>query len=173
MALHESFGKNLKNISISPAFVKDVDYEDLLPCAMNVNEQFDFFKRLSKEHNLTYGTFYPSYFRQECAVRNPLSIVIGPDGELYKCWNDVAQKDKVYGHISGKILNESLLYEYLTGADPFDDPVCIKCKLLPVCAGGCPYTRLIDKNKGTRNACPLIASKIEDYLWEHYKSKKA
>ena len=107
-----------------------------------------------------------------------MSIVIGPEGELYKCWNDVAKSNKVYGHIGIGITNERVLYDYLTKADPFDDERCRTCLLLPVCGGGCPYARMVDMEKKTNKACPLNATNLPDYLWEHYlcktqKQKKA
>lgn len=171
--VYKLLGNKYPNIRVIPAFVSDVDGEGHLPCVMNVDEKFAYLRRLFHEHNLEFNNFYPDYVRQECAVRNPLGIVIGPEGELYKCWNDVAKPDKVYGNVDGGITNEKVLYDYLTKADPFDDDRCRACLLLPVCAGGCPYARIIDMDKKTNKACPLNVTNLADYLWEHYLCKKS
>lgn len=170
--LYNLLGNQYKNIRVIPAFVNDVHKDGNLPCVLDLSEKFKYLKSLFREQGLVFDHFYPSYIRQECAVRNPMSMVIGPQGELYKCWNDVAQPDKIYGHISGEITNEKLLLEYLMDADPFENEDCRDCLLLPVCGGGCPYTRLLDKKKGTNSACPLNRFKIDEYLWEHYLSKR-
>ena len=54
-----------------------------------------------------------------------------------------------------------------------DDDRCRACLLLPVCAGGCPYARIIDMDKKTNKACPLNVTNLADYLWEHYLCKKS
>lgn len=98
-------------------------------------------------------------------------VAIGPSGELYKCWNDVGKPEKVYGSITGGTTNEELLLEYLMDADPFDDPKCRKCILLPVCSGGCPYDRIQTQKNGESDTCPLIKNHMDDYLWFHYLAK--
>lgn len=169
--VYNLIGNKYHNIRVVPAFVSDVDGDGHLPCVMNVDEKFAYLRKLFHEHKLEFNKFYPDYIRQECSVRNAMSIVIGPEGELYKCWNDVAKPDKVYGHIGSGITNEKVLYDYLTKADPFDDERCRACLLLPVCGGGCPYARMIDLEKKTNKACPLNVTNLADYLWEHYLCK--
>ncbi len=70
--------------------------------------------------NHYFGHLYPRSERNECAIRNRNSIVIGPEGELYKCWNDVGDTSKVFGHLGSSISNEKLLLRYLVGSDPFE-----------------------------------------------------
>lgn len=160
----------LNNVSVHPAFVKD--YGNCASCTLDSQKQYAFIKKLYKEHGLAFSSFYPSGNRVECGIRNMNGLVIGPQGELYKCWNDVGKQKMVYGTLNGEINNEEVLLEYLVGADPFDDPKCRKCFLLPVCSGGCPYDRLQMLKKGEGDTCPLMKDKLEDYLWFHYLSKK-
>lgn len=162
---------HLKTVSIHPAFVRD--YSDCAnSCAMDSNNQFVFVKKLFEKHGMVFSSFYPSGNRIECGIRNMNGLVIGPLGELYKCWNDVGKEEKVYGSIFGEISNEEVLIDYLMGADPFDDPKCRKCILLPVCSGGCPYDRLQTLKNGESDTCPLMMDNIEDYLWYHYILKE-
>ncbi|MDE6826993.1 MAG: SPASM domain-containing protein, partial [Paramuribaculum sp.] len=74
-----------------------------------------------------------------------------------------------YGTFKEGVTNERVLYDYLAGADQFEDETCKECIMLPICPGGCPHTRLVDERSGTRNACPLNVRNLKDYLWEHYK----
>lgn len=121
---------------------------------------------------MTSLTLNPLSSRYECAVRNRNAIVIGSEGELYKCWQDVGCKDKVVGYINGKVTNEPLLLRYLVGADPFEDPKCQECFLLPVCGGGCPYSRLQNVYEGKSvDTCLLIKDNLKDFLLAHAMHK--
>lgn len=165
--------KKYKNIFLNPAFVEDKENPKSNPCFFNSAEKALFIKQLLKEHGLSFSLLYPDYKREECSVRNPLSIVIGPQGELYKCWNDVGNPNMVYGNLDTGITNEKVLLDYLSGADPFEDNSCKKCKLLPVCSGGCPHTRLQAEKKGIKKAgCPPIKSNLKSFLLLHKEEKK-
>jgi uncharacterized protein len=80
----------------------------------------------------------PAPKRVACAVIAPTSVVLGPTGELWKCWDEVGHADAVFGSI----------FDYSAPADslvrwhsysPFDDEQCRSCIALPVCMGGCPH----------------------------------
>lgn len=167
--------KNLKcrNLAILPAFVNDSTETKSNPCVCNSSEQFSFISKMFKQHGIIVFPLYPSPHRNECAVRGNSAIVIGPEGELYKCWQDVGDKSRVYGNISGQISNEVILSEYLMMADPFDDEECRNCLLLPICSGGCPYERIkYFKDSKTNKPCPLIKNKLSEFLIMYYKSKQ-
>lgn len=167
------YKKHYANIAVTPAFVEDHDGGDH-SCAFNSREKFVFLVDLFRNHGMNFNSFYPSYKFSECSVRNPNVVVIGPEGELYKCWNDVGRKDRIVGDIWGTVTNKRLLLQYLAGADPFDDSQCRDCVLLPVCSGGCPYLRLMQQANKTdrKEVCPLIKLDMETYLWLHFLSKK-
>lgn len=164
--------KCYKNLYISPAFVDDISDEKRSPCIFSPKDKMQFIRKMLNKYGLDFSLLYPSSERHECAVRNPMSTVIGPEGELYKCWNDVGQKEKIYGFIDGKIVNETLLLQYLMGADPFEDSRCIKCLLLPVCSGGCPYHRLLNtKIKSSQDVCPIQRKYLKTILTLHSNEK--
>ncbi|MGN1158401.1 MAG: radical SAM protein [Agathobacter sp.] len=166
--LKKFFNNNVyKGIVVSPAFVEDISSKGV--CTLDTCQQFDFMDSLSENDTNNHFSYYPSKHRVECAIRNWNSILIGPKGELYKCWNDVGNKDKVYGNITGEVTNERLLLKYLMAEDPLNDKVCNDCILFPVCDGGCPYLRIFEKNK---SHCPLIKMDIKQYLLKHYKNVK-
>lgn len=161
-----------KSISVYPAFVEDMSKDKSNECVCNSHEQNTFLKKINAKYGLDFNKFYPISGRQECAIRNPYCVVIGPDGELYKCWNDVGDPTKIYGYLDGRITNEKLLLKYLMASDPFDDPHCKECILLPICSGGCPYFRIKrdEENEDVR-VCPLIKDNLQEYLLLHYYNK--
>jgi len=164
------FDDLLSKASFTPAFVDDIYGTN--KCIFNNREQFAYIKELFDKYGIVFSDFYP-YLRTECSVRNFNSVVIGPDGELYKCWNDVGKKERIYGYLNGTITNEKILLRYLEASDPYEDAKCKDCLLLPVCAGGgCPYQRIKrDYEDKTINICPLMKENLKSFLISHYKSK--
>lgn len=87
--------------------------------------------------------------------------MIGPDGKLYKCEKTLGFEDKAIGDVyTGKYYNKNEICYY--DALPQN---CFKCSLLPVCFGGCPYRRVMDK---TGISCEYkltqLKNSIETYL---------
>jgi len=169
--LYKMFQKEeFQGIYLTPAFVDDI--ENTNKCVLDSEEQNGYINRLLKENGIVFDRFYPKP-SQECFIRNPNSVVIGPEGELYKCWNDVGKKERVYGYLDGRIVNEFLLFQYLTASDPFEDEQCKECLLLPVCGGGCPYNRIKRDYEGKNiSVCPLIKGNLKTYLLNHCAIKK-
>lgn len=162
--------EEFSGVLLSPAFVDNINNSN--KCVMNSAEQYDYIMNLFQKYGLIFSNFYPTH-RRGCSVRNPNSIVIGPKGELYKCWNDVGNKDMIYGYLDGRITNESLLLKYLVASDPFDDKECKDCALLPICDGGCPYQRIKrDYEDKTIEVCPLVKKNLKSFLYNHYKIKQ-
>ncbi len=71
-----------------------------------------------------------------CGATSIHSYVIGPKGELYKCWNHLGEKNQVVGYIDKEIDLNPLYTEYLYESFETDEE-CRKCKYLPICMGGC------------------------------------
>lgn len=166
------YQKHYTNIVVTPGFVEDQAGDN--NCAFNSEKKFSFLTDLFQKYGIDFNSFYPSYGVSECSIRNSNVMVIGPEGEIYKCWNDVGRQDRIIGDVWGKISNKKLLLHYLIGADLYDDPQCKECILLPVCSGGCPYKRImwqageIDR----KEVCPIMNLDIKTHLWLHYLSKK-
>lgn len=165
--------KHYPNLVVSPGYVVDIEESGTNSfCMMDEARIRQFLVELASEHGIYQGDFYPEGRSTACGATRPGSVVVGPKGELYRCWNDVGNKDREYGTIKGEITNEKVLYQYLGAPDQFSDQECLKCKLLPVCSGGCPYHRIMSHAKGTKyNSCPLVKSNLDDFLWMHYCEK--
>ncbi len=165
--------KQYPNLIVSPGFVEDITGCNIDDCIFNSEHKAKFLMEMQEEYGLDFSYFYPSDSRYECPVRNPNTIVIGPNGEIYKCWNDVGNEERIVGYLNGKIINEKLLIRYLNGADPFDDKNCQKCILLPICGGGCPYIRLKREYEDVNvESCSLFKKNMTNFLLTHYNIKK-
>ena len=110
--------------------------------------------------------------RNSCSARNINSLVIGPEGELYKCWEEVGRKEYVVGNLADTSYNRELMLKYTTGIDQLDDNKCVDCGLLPICDGGCPRVRMLNKYEGRHlETCHLLKDGMDELLYCHYLSK--
>ena len=75
---------------------------------------------------------------------NKYSEVIGPDGSLYKCWNEIGYSDRSYGSIFENVTSSASEVSIWNAYDFCSDSECLNCSLLPMCMGGCPFTRLYE-----------------------------
>lgn len=165
-------GLKLPNITVSPAFVNDCAANEPNPNVLSDTEKTNYVKWLYKEHHLTFDFFFPAHGRAGCSARNMNTLVIGPSGELYRCWEDVGNPERIYGNISGQITNPTLLMRYVNASNQFKDNKCKDCLLLPVCAGGCPKYRMLNRYEGRNiDVCPLIKHDLDDFLYLHFLQK--
>lgn len=89
--------------------------------------------------------FMPRIHAKGCMIQRADAFIIGPEGELYKCWDDVSKPEKVVGSImNDKLYNYDLLMRYMHECNPFDDE-CRKCSVFPICGGGCSLLRYRNK----------------------------
>lgn len=103
-----------------------------------------------------------------CVACVQQSFVLGPEGELYKCWDDVGHQAMAVGniHATETITDTVLLEQYLTGVDPYQDQQCLDCVVLPICGGGCARRRLLVKYHGLKGIeyCSPYKTRLRDYL---------
>lgn len=82
----------------------------------------------------------PRQLASYCGADSDNSFVIGPDGRIYKCWNEIGIEGREIGTLKEGIREGQQLHSFLL-YDATRDPECVACKFLPVCMGGCPYMR--------------------------------
>lgn len=119
------------------------------------------------------GEVYPSLcMSKTCCASCVNSFIIGPQGEIYKCWNDVSDKTKVVGDINKKgIFNKELYYRYHVGCEWYNDAGCRKCFFLPICNGKCAwYNERNMYHNGRFNLCQCMqkAPGLLDKCLENY-----
>lgn len=79
-----------------------------------------------------------------CGAGMAKTFVIDPDGDLYKCWQEIGVKSTRIGTLRQPDAKQGRMEEmrkirWLTW-DPFANPECRACPVLPVCLGRmCPY----------------------------------
>ena len=114
-------------------------------------------------NNIPLQTSYPRPRGNHCVSDFYNGWVIDDKGYLYKCWNDIGEIEKSVGniHLEHNIVqNTDLISEY-SSCDFLDDPKCKDCKLVPVCMGGCPHSRMEGKV-----SCHQLRFYMKDYLIE-------
>jgi len=132
-----------KNISVYPGFIReDVKDGNILSYNSFSEESCHEFFKSSAECGVKTSFFPSKCISKGCLMESAYAFVIGPDGEIYKCWNDVGHKNRVIGNISDNHpTNKLRLYQYLNETSAFSDPRCKDCFVFPVCDGGCGHYR--------------------------------
>ena len=90
---------------------------------------------------LKYGFGAPTVPQRSgapCTAVRANELVVGSEGELYKCWDSVGNQNEVIGHIADYRNTNGRMQRWLK-YDPFSDPECKDCIALPVCMGGCAH----------------------------------
>lgn len=149
------------NFICSPAFISETDEHSIQfkKCILCHEEQADFYLNNYLYNNIA-DKLIPELCLSECGVRKVNSIVIGPWGELYKCWNDVGQEKYVYGYIGKGVTKTDVYVKYMTRDDQLFDANCIKCAYFPICNGGCPVKRKIK----THDNCIIYKNKMDKFI---------
>ena len=172
----DRFG-SLPNLEIYPGFITN-DHEghpDLCP-TIGREDQAEFFVDLYRRHGIALGNYFTYGAQPGCMATNRNAFAIGPEGEIYNCWNDLGNQDMVVGSIyedSQTGCNYPLLARYMLKTDVFDTPQCRKCFFLPVCDGGCTSVRMRRLQAGESiNTCIPQKKKLREYLEIHCEQKK-
>ncbi len=94
-------------------------------------------RELFEKYNIE-SRFYPSPV-YGCVATTPYGYVVGPRGELYKCWEDVGKESEEVGNIFNGVRMDKHHLDHLMLEL---DEECLNCKFLPLCNGGCPKTQV-------------------------------
>lgn len=105
-------------------------------------------------YNIYRNAIEKGYYYRELESRGPIcsqnmknSLTIEPDGRVTSC--EIAGTEGVYiGKLDGEgkvIIKNSILYK-LKNTSAYDSEKCVSCIKLPICKGGCMYSRYKDKD---------------------------
>lgn len=179
-AVHEFLSERYrgKRVSIDPGFVEAVGSFDR-SCELDREEATLFQIEQYRAHGIQAGSFYPRQQAQGCIAMRTNGFVIGPSGEIYRCWNDMGDPARVVGSIRpGVAWDTRAITDYVVGTDLFDDPECRECFFLPVCNGGCPRLRRDVygaplASRARNGTCAQFREHLSDYLEIHYEIRQA
>jgi uncharacterized protein len=76
-----------------------------------------------------------------CTAVRENELVVGANGELYKCWDSVGNQQEVVGHLRSWHDPNDRVLKWLH-YDPFSDQDCRSCIALPTCMGGCAHHQM-------------------------------
>jgi len=117
-------------------------------------------------------SFYPRFARA-CDANRTNAFVLDPDGDMYKCWTEIGNKTASIGKI-GDLTRQNeekgnREIQWLSW-EPFEYPDCVKCKMLPICMGGCTHQAMFI-NRG-RPECKEWKYGLEHYVRSKFSSLK-
>lgn len=146
--LTERFKDHLQRLHIYPGYIRVEDKErGCWSCQSIVSDdRFRFFEDMEKGFALPVN-WIPNKAGKGCGATSLHSFIVGPEGDLYKCWNDFGDQNRCVGylHNAGKPINERLLLRYLSMGTGLDDEACKVCAMLPVCDTGCAWERVANR----------------------------
>ena len=122
-------------------------------------KEYEIYKKIGKK----YSEIDMKIKTGNCTAIYENSFVIDPKGNIFKCWADVGISKKRIGTLNEGITNYTLVEKYLLSSDKFTDKKCLKCKVFPICSGGCNKYR-IDEEFNTDDICPLSVETITKFL---------
>lgn len=163
--------KDNNNISAHPGYlrIETPDRRSICNSCIDSESVLDFIHIL-EDNGIDTSTF-PDRKTKGCMLQSSNSFIIGPKGEIYKCWNDVSDGSKIIGYIDkDEITNKSLYIRYMTDASPFNDE-CKDCSAFPLCDGGCGYYRYRNAYENGRfNICSHLKNKtlLQDALLNEF-----
>jgi len=162
-----------KRISVYPGFVHD-DVNPDIGCHFNSEAKGRFLSELARDRGINALSVFPRMIMGGCTLTKRNAYVVGPDGELYKCWHDVGEAKEVVGRVDNLAeWNMALIAEGMIGASYLDDATCKKCFFFPICDGGCPKTRMHNnRDGGKRDTCSHFKKHVRELLEIHYEQKE-
>jgi uncharacterized protein len=164
-------------VNVYPGIIKgEINSNNCNHNCFNYKDQAEFIIDQYENYNNSNLNFFPYWFGLAiCSANRFYDHVIGPEGEMYSCWNEIGRKEMIIGNIFNNSTNKSLLAKYISGINPLDSKECKNCFYLPICGGGCPYDRVQKKyfDNNIETCCQYKGKKTLEKLLEiHYEIKE-
>jgi len=126
------------------------------------------FNSLARAYGFS-SSFLPPAKGTPCTAVRANEMVIGVNGEIYKCWESVGNPSEVYGNIRDYESQKGRLNKWLK-YDPFADPECHNCVALPGCMGGCAH-HAMDLNQ-YENRCGTFRHTYREQILNFIRNNK-
>lgn len=172
---------NDKRVTMYPGFVSDLLSSECVSPEFNISEggyKAQFVLDIFDKYGIEIKSFLPKYRRHSCVASKYFAFVIGPEGELYKCWRMVGNQKETIGNVNDGSLDMVKFSKYLIGADYTLDSKCLQCEFITLCGGGCPLVRMRNKYEkiSLNHCCPekthmeqLMELRYEMFVKSHQK----
>lgn len=173
----EEFKNDQNRIHVYPGIIKVKDEANRCwTCdTLFSKERSEFYYELNDQTMIPVN-FYPSFKSKGCIATMINGFVIGSEGEIYKCWNEVGNLLQSIGNIhSPEKIDTEKHCKYIIGGSCFEAEECRQCTILPICHGGCPRERISNLFKGTHfELCSIYKDPriLAKSLEIHYSIKK-
>lgn len=111
--------------------------------------------------NLVYRLNPRSRF---CSATTDEFYVFDPRGNISRCWHSAGNHAEKVGTIYDEVetIHFSNIQEKWNSFSPFSSRKCISCKVLPLCMGGCPHSRVFGSIESPQ--CESIKSQIKQIV---------
>jgi len=158
------------HVYVYPGFVNNYNGDNCSYC-FNSNDEGQFLVELFRKHGINTLSTFPRLTMGGCTMTKRNAYVVGPEGELYKCWHNLGDNNEIVGSISSlSNWNTSLIAEGMVGASYLEDESCKTCMLVPICDGGCPKLRMLNnRDKVDITTCSYFKKHIKQLLEIHYE----
>lgn len=160
-------------VTMYPGFVSDLLSSECVSPEHNISQggyKAQFVLDIFKEYGIEIKSFLPKYRRHSCVASKYFAFVIGPEGEIYKCWRMVGNPKETLGNVCNGPIDMAKYSKYLVGADYTFDAKCLNCEFIALCGGGCPLVRMRNKYEGTHlNHCCPEKSHMEQLMELRYE----
>lgn len=172
---------NDKRVTMYPGFVSDLLSSECVSPEFNISEggyKAQFILDIFDKYGIEIKSFLPKYRRHSCVASKYFAFVVGPEGELYKCWRMVGNQKETIGNVNDGSLDMVKFSKYLIGADYTLDSKCLQCEFITLCGGGCPLVRMRNKYEkiSLNHCCPekthmeqLMELRYEMFVKSHQK----
>lgn len=172
---------NDKRVTMYPGFVSDLLSSECVSPEFNISEggyKAQFILDIFNKYGIEIKSFLPKYRRHSCVASKYFAFVIGPEGELYKCWRMVGNQKEAIGNVNDGSFDMVKFSKYLIGADYTLDSKCLQCEFITLCGGGCPLVRMRNKYEkiSLNHCCPekthmeqLMELRYEMFVKSHQK----
>ena len=129
----------ISNISVYPGYIREDASDGCSMCYDSYDGESCYeFKKDMLARGIKTDLYPGKQSVRGCIINSLNGYIIGPEGEIYKCWNDVGHKDRIVSRIDDTSSGDKVsLFRYLNEVSPFDNAECRECKVFPICSGGC------------------------------------
>lgn len=135
--------------------------------------EFAALQRSFERKALAYGfnaPATPARFEGLCVAAVDTGLVIGPEGQIHRCWETLHDENKQVGTIFDMAaVRDNPANKRWKAWDPFDNPVCGECRISPMCAGFCSYKFVYPESTSGESGslpCPKWKFSIAEYIFE-------